>query len=193
MAVGVMVLVIQFTPLDEWAAWPLGSSWTSTDHGVLIVLSGSTTELPGPPPNLMFGQNTYWRAIHAIVAWRHGHFSKLLVTGSGTEESVKPLLIAAGIPESAILIENRANSTHENALFTKPILAGLPGPYVLVTSDYHMYRASRCFKHENIPVETLPAPDYFKRVSNPVDRWPLFCGVAIEYTSIAYYRWRGWI
>ena len=192
-ASGTLVTLITFTPLVQWAAWPLVSSWTNVDKGVLILLSGSTTTFPGPPPNKVIGLNTYWRAIHAIYTWRHGHFSKIVVSGADTAESVKPFLVANGIPADAILVEDRANTTRENALFTKPLLAKLPGPYVLVTSDYHMYRASRCFTHEKIPVETLPAPDLYKRGSIASERWLLFYGLVIEYSSVAYYRLRGWI
>ena len=160
---------------------------------MLIVLSGTTVALPGPPPNLVIGGNTYWRVIHAIAVWRSGHFSKMLLSGEGMAESVKPVLVASGIPESAILVENAAASTHQNALFSKPILAGLPGPYVLITSDYHMYRASRCFAHENIAVETMPAPDLYKRCDSLVERWPLFWELGTEFAAIGYYRWRGWM
>jgi uncharacterized SAM-binding protein YcdF (DUF218 family) len=194
MAVGILALLVTFTPLVHWAAWPLASgAWADVDQGVLIILSGSTTTLPVSPPNKIPGINTYWRTIHAIYLWRHGHFRNVVVSGIDTVETVKPLLVAAGIPERAILVENSAINTHENALFSKPLLAKLPGPYVLVTSDYHMYRAARCFAHEDIAVETMPAPDLYKRASNPSERWILFYGLCIEYGSIGYYRLRGWI
>ena len=193
MIVGLLMLCIVFTPLDEWLGVPLASPWTDVDRGGLILLSGATVEYAGPPPNRAIGYNTYWRTIHAIAVWRHGHFSNILISGVDTEQTVKPLLMANGIPESAILVENRATSTHENALFSRPILAGLPGPYVLLTSDYHMYRAAHCFRHEDIAVETMPAPDLYKRKSNRVERWGIFCGLTIEYTSIAYYHLKGWL
>jgi uncharacterized SAM-binding protein YcdF (DUF218 family) len=141
----------------------------------------------------LIGQNTYWRTVHAIAVWRAGHFSKILVCGHRTEEMVKPFLLAAGIPADAILIENRSETTRENAQFAKPILAGLPGPYVLLTSDFHMYRAARCFEHEGIPVETMPAPDIANRFRNPAERWECFHGMMLEFGATAVYRMRGWI
>jgi uncharacterized SAM-binding protein YcdF (DUF218 family) len=193
LASGALLLAVTFTPLVPWAARPLATPWTDVNHGVLIILSGSTVTYSDPAAKLMIGLNTYWRVVHAIYAWRNGRFQTILVSGDGTGETVKPLLIANGIPESAIVVEGRATNTRENAAFSKPILAGLPGPYVLVTSDYQMFRASRCFAHEGITVETLPAPDLFKRCNIRLERWDAFYQLLAEVSSIAYYRVHGWI
>ncbi len=192
-SLGALLLVVLFTPFVPLAARPLRTNWTSVDRGVLIVLSGSTLSYEGNPPTRLIGLNTYLRTVHAIAVWRSGHFRNILLSGEGVEETVKPLLLINGIPESAILIENKSTTTHENALFTKPILAQLPGPYVLLTSDFHMLRASRCFAHEQIPVETLPAPDLFKRYNTRLERWDAFTQLLTEYVQIAWYRAKGWI
>jgi hypothetical protein len=56
-----------------------------------------------------------------------------------------------------------------------------------------MFRASHCFAHEDITVETMPAPDLFKRCNQRLQRWDAFWELVTEYTAIAYYRARGWI
>ena len=188
---GALLLVVLFTPAVSWGARLVTTRWTDADRGVLIVLSGTTVS--SPDSSLIIGLNTYWRAIHAIAVWRTGHFRTLLISGSGTAETVKPLLISAGIPDSAILVENRSTNTHENALFCKPILTGLTGPYVLLTSDYHSFRAARCFAHEKIAVETMPAPDLLKRCQFWWQRWDSFCQLMTEFAAIVYYQARGWI
>jgi uncharacterized SAM-binding protein YcdF (DUF218 family) len=190
---GALILLITFTPLVPWAGRQLSATWTDTDRGVLILLGAGTVTYPGPEPNQVIGANSYWRAIDAIYVWRHGHFHTLLVAGAHSGETIKPLLITYGIPENAILVEDRSTSTRENVLFSKPILAGLSGPFVLVTSDYHMFRASRCFAKEKIHVETLPAPDLLKRSNTLLLRWQAFWDLAAEFVKIAYYRVRGWI
>lgn len=190
---GGLLLVVLFTPLVPWTARLLSSPWTRVNQGVLIVLSGSTVSYGEARPAQLIGLNTYWRVMHAIYVWRSGHYRTILVSGAGTADTVKPLLMAYGIPESAILVENRAANTHENATFCKPLLATLPGPYVLLTSDYHMYRAARCFAREHIAIETMPAPDLLKRGEFPLQRWDGFCDLAAELTAIAYYRVHGWM
>jgi uncharacterized SAM-binding protein YcdF (DUF218 family) len=190
---GALLLAVLFTPVVPWTAQLLATPWTGVNRGVLIILSGATLTYDEASPRSIIGLNTYWRTIHAIYVWRAGHFSNILLAGAGSAETVKPLLIANGIPEGAIILENRSTSTHENAIFSKPILVGLSGPYVLLTSDYHMFRASRCFAHEDITVETLPAPDMLKRCNARMQRWDLFCQLIGEVTAIVYYRARGWI
>jgi uncharacterized SAM-binding protein YcdF (DUF218 family) len=191
--VGGLFLVVTFTPLVNWMLLPLVPRWTNADHGILVLLSAATTTYESPARSILIGQNTYWRTVHAIAIWRSGHFSKIVVCGLGTEQTVKPLLLAAGVPPEAILIENRSQTTRENAEFAKPLLAGLEGPYVLLTSDYHMYRASRCFQSEGIKVETIPAPDISKRAIHVGERWDCFRNLTNELIAIVGYQARGWI
>ena len=192
-ALGALFAAVLFTPLVPWAALLLPATWTDANHGVLIILSGTSTRYSGSPPASLIGSNSYWRAIHAIHVWRKGHFDNVLLSGSDAAETIKPLLIAWGIPEKDILVENQSQNTHENATLSKPILVGLPGPYVLLTSDYHVYRASRCFAHEGISVQTVPAPDLSKRCTSHLQRWDAFCDLLREFAAVAYYRYRGWI
>lgn len=190
---GVLLLVITFTPAVQWMTRPLTCPWTSATTGTLILLSGPSNTFDGNPPRLVIGDSTYWRAMDAVYIWRYGRFQSIVLSGDGTERTVKPLLIANGIPASAIVVENAATSTHDNVLFAKPLLAALPRPYVLITSDYHMYRASRCFEHAGVKVETLPAPDVLKRTNSALLRWDCFWTVAQEYVKIGWYRAHGWI
>ncbi len=187
-----LLLLITFTPVVRWGA-ELLSSWDSREGEVLVMLTGATIRDPDLSPQAFIGESTYWRAVYAVDAWRRGHYRALLVSGDGARDAVKPFLLAYGVPESAILLENNSTSTRENALFSRPILAGFSGPFVLVTSDYHMYRAVRCFKRAGIDVAPRPAPDLIKR-SNSLDyRWRGFWILTGEFGRILYYRARGWI
>lgn len=192
-SIGGLFLLVTFTPLVSWMLQPIAPHWTSVNRGILVMLSGTTTTYDSPSPSSLIGQNTYWRTVHAIAVWRSGYFDKILVCGLGTEETVKPLLVAAGIPKEAILIENQSQTTRDNVEFAKPILASLNGPYVLLTSDYHMYRASRCFQKEGIKVETMPAPDIWKRDADLGQRWECFRNLLVEFGAIVRYRAAGWI
>jgi len=190
---GTLLLLVTLTPVVPWAAGFLSHTWTDTDHGVLIVLSGDEVEYERTEPRYVIGIGSYWRAVHAIYVWRHGHFDNLLLSGEHSDETIKPLLVANGIPEKAILVEGRSRSTRENALFCQPILANMSAPYVLLTSDYHTYRASRAFAKASVRVETVPAPDILKRSHNLVERWQCFRDLLAEYAAIADYRMRGWM
>jgi uncharacterized SAM-binding protein YcdF (DUF218 family) len=192
-ATGAFFFLVTFTPLVPWAAAKLTTGWTETNRGTLILLSADDVTFPGPEPNRAVGLTSYWRAMEAIYIWRQGRFSKLLISGEHSGETIKPLLIANGVPEDAILVEGRSHSTRENALYCQTMLADLPSPYVLLTSDYHTYRASRAFARANVRVETITAPDILKRTTGRVARWQCFWDLSAEYCRVAYYRFKGWI
>ena len=71
--------------------------------------------------------------------------------GQGSDEKVseaqamKDYLVANGIPESDIIMEDRSTSTLENLLFSKEIMDSYEGRKytALVSSNYHVYRALR--------------------------------------------------
>jgi uncharacterized SAM-binding protein YcdF (DUF218 family) len=190
MACGALLLVVTLTPLVPWTARLLSASWTDVDSDVLIVLVGSGD--PGFSSGPFIGDSTYWRTAYALDVWRRGHFGTILVSGAGGQ-TVKALLIAYGVPDGAILVENHSNSTRESAVFAKPLLAGRLGRLVLLTSDFHMFRASRCFAREGITVATRPVPDILKRSRSLHLRWECFCTLAVEIGKIGYYRVRGWL
>jgi uncharacterized SAM-binding protein YcdF (DUF218 family) len=190
---GALWAVVTFTPVVKWIGARLSTEWSQPEGDVLILLGGGVVAGEGTPTGLILAEGSYWRAVHAIHVWHHAHFRKLLVCGSGAADAVTPFLTAHGIPEDAIIVENHSHSTRENALFAKPLLAGAGGRFVLLTSDYHTYRASRCFAREGIRVHPHPCPDVLKRVKSWRARWDCFFEVSSELSKILYYRARGWM
>jgi uncharacterized SAM-binding protein YcdF (DUF218 family) len=107
------------------------------------------------------------RFIQAVILKQSGKVSHILMTGGNPSlRSTKyreadftlTQLRAIGIPDSCILIENTARNSYENAKFSRWILDSLhlSPPYVLVTSAFHMRRASYIFK--KMGVEVIPYP-----------------------------------
>ena len=64
---------------------------------------------------------------------------------------------------------------------------------MLLTSDYHMFRAHRAFKKAGLEVLPKPFPDARKRASEWTGRWPAFLDLVEETLKIGYYYARGWI
>ena len=75
-------------------------------------------------------------------------------------------LTASGIPPDKILLETNSASTRENALFTAAMIQTLPGTKVLLTSDYHMFRARRAFEAAGLHVVPRPFPDVLKQYNS---------------------------
>lgn len=117
-----------------------------------------------PPDNriradvaIVFGMNDPVRpAQHAAELWHHGTVSRLLFTGGynpklGATEAgeMACLALAAGVPATAVLVEDKARNTDENARFSARLLAEMageddPGPpdtVLLLTIHFHLLRA----------------------------------------------------
>jgi len=192
MVAGALLLAVTFTPIVPWTAAKLTDYWTDSDGDVLVVLSASTVQHEVYPDRSMIGGSSYWRVVHAVWAWQRGHFHTVVLAGPGAEE-MKRFLTAYGVPEGSVSVETRSTSTRENALFVKPLLDRLPrGRIVLLTSDYHMYRAARCFRGAGIEVITRPIPDLLKSSRTLTARWQGFWLLVDELAKILYYRALGW-
>jgi uncharacterized SAM-binding protein YcdF (DUF218 family) len=192
-ALGLLLLVVTFTPIDSWWASRLAGPWNHPEGEVLIILGASPVLQDG-----VIGESSYGRAVYGVRTWRAGGFKWIVVTGGGppghsTAEAMRDFLVAQGIPPERIWLEARSRSTRENALFAKPLLAELPGRKVLLTSDYHMYRAVRVFRKLGLEVFPRPFPDMRKRTESPLERWDVFLELGNETAKIAYYHLRGWI
>jgi uncharacterized SAM-binding protein YcdF (DUF218 family) len=89
------------------------------------------------------------------------------IFGEGPKEAdgMKRLAIQAGVPEAAILLDDRARSTYENAVGTRRLLG--EGSILLVTSARHMPRAAGLFRKQGFAV--TPAPCTYQ-----VRDWPGF-------------------
>jgi uncharacterized SAM-binding protein YcdF (DUF218 family) len=114
------------------------------------------------------------RLMQAVELYKTGRIKKLFFTGgSGSlvyknnKEShmVKKFLVSIGIPDSAIIIEDKSDNTYQNALYSKEILQeNFPdGRYLLITSAFHMRRSMACFYKQGI----IATPYSVDRYSGP--------------------------
>ena len=76
---------------------------------------------------------------------------------------IRRFLLAQGLPEGRVLLEDRATSTRQNALFSLPLARPQPGErWLLVTSAMHMPRSIGVFRGagwpSSIPGRSTTAP-----------------------------------
>jgi uncharacterized SAM-binding protein YcdF (DUF218 family) len=185
--VGLIFLLVTFSPFVSWYAATLGGHWSDDRADVLVVLSAA-----GPNSGVM-DASTYWRCFMAVVFYREHPYRQIIVSGKDSAPGMRDFLVFSGIPADRIVVENQAGDTHENALFTARLLAGTTGRFVLLTSDSHMFRARRSFARAGVTIGTLPVPDVIKRAADYSARPGLFMGEMNETASIVYYWLRGWI
>lgn len=190
----VAIAFFQFTPFVSWYAGKLAGNWTDSDGDVLIVLSAEAQR------DNIIGLTSYWRAVYAVRAWRAGHFRTVVVSGGhvpGVPESlavvIGQFLESNGVPRAAILLENESTTTRENAVNTARLLAHTPGRKVLLTSDFHMFRAARTFRAAGLDVVPRPFPDVGKQANDWKNREYCVFELAGETVRIVGYWLRGWL
>ena len=124
-----------------------------------------------PHPDLGGGADRVW---HAARLYRRGLAPIIILTGGrapGLEsrddiqteaQAMRLVLIDFGVPDSAMVLEEGARNTRENASRTKALIG--EKRVALVTSAFHMPRARALFEAQGLKV--LPFPVDFRVVEN---------------------------
>ncbi|MEQ9299862.1 MAG: YdcF family protein [Cyclobacteriaceae bacterium] len=147
--------------LGWWEVRPVPYQEIKKTYEVGVVLTGMADLERLPDDRLHFNESVD-RINHTIELYKKGYIQKILISG-GSGSVLKPELkeaprlkeyaIKAGIPTEDIFIEPLSRNTNENASFSKSFLDenGFSGStIVLVTSAFHMRRASACFEKQNV-------------------------------------------
>ncbi|MES2891301.1 MAG: YdcF family protein [Bacteroidota bacterium] len=111
------------------------------------------------------------RFIQALKLYKQGYISHILVSGGNGKPGsktfregafVKQELIAMGVPDSVIMVEDRSNNTADNAANANEILKAnkLSPPYLLISSAHHLPRAMLLFEKAGVVTEPFPC-NYF--------------------------------
>ncbi len=139
-----------------------------------------------------------------IRLYQQGKIRKFILSGGSSSVTgrtkpeatyVKPVLLDFGIPDSAIVVEDKSRNTHENATNTAAILKKLnvKGEVLLVTSAFHMRRSQAVFKKAGIAVNPYPVhyisdygrgyflPDWFLPSSEALYRFDMLMKEFVGY------------
>ena len=159
-----------------------GANDTAASADVIIVL-GAGLRQDGQP-----GWALTRRANQAADLWHEGIAPYVLCTGAQAEgfprseaAACRGLLIRAGLPQQAILMEESSRSTEESAIHSRAILDRLELPRVVLVSDsYHIFRANWIFRQHGIHALNSPIPA--SRI-----RYPLFYPYALAREFAAWH------
>lgn len=106
------------------------------------------------------------RLRHALALYREGRVEKILVTGGRSPEDQiseaeagRRWLMAGGVPEADILMEDASRTTQENLAMAMPVLeaAGL-GSALIVSDPIHMRRAMALAARQGLAASSSPTP-----------------------------------
>lgn len=173
----------------------------------IVLLGGGVGGVPATGiwhyPDLNAAADRVW---HAARLYHAGKAPLIIVSGGAMEwhgergseaEAMRELLVAFGVPDSAIRLEDRSRSTRENALYTAPLVG--EHPVLLVTSAQHMPRSLATFRA--VGINAVPAPADFAVIPEPLHLLRLLpnahalhqsTSALKEYLGLLVYRLRGW-
>lgn len=103
------------------------------------------------------------RTRHALDLWRAGRVDRIICCGGvgrhppSEAEVMARILREGGVPEDAILCEDRSVNTWENIAHARAICPDL-GPVILVTDRYHQLRARLIARHLGLRAQSEGPP-----------------------------------
>ncbi len=158
----------------------VGAIDTAEEADVIIVL-GAGLRADGRP-----GWALTRRAQWAADLWHAGIAPYVLCTGAQADgfprseaAACNEILLGAGLPDTAILMEESSRSTEENAIHSRRLLdeLGLERA-VLVSDSYHLLRANWIFRLRGLAAFNSPIP------ANRI-RYPLFYPYSLAREFVA--------
>ena len=127
----------------------------------VIVVLGS-----GVRPDGRASSSLRARTLHAIALYKAGHAPALFLTGGvgrfGPSEAsvMRDLALAAGVPESALVLDETATSTQQSVDNAARVARVRGWRTVLVVSEpFHMLRARRMARDAGLDAYASPAVD----------------------------------
>ncbi|MCA4899862.1 MAG: YdcF family protein [Bacteroidota bacterium] len=130
-----------------------------------IVLTGIGGTDNGPDDRVYFGRGAE-RVTHTLQLYKLGIIKKIVISGGSGKLTEVPKQEAdyladafrlMGVPDSAMVIENKSRNTHESAVEVIKILTNNTSPdrCLLITSSYHLRRSDACYAHEGWKMDTF--------------------------------------
>ena len=188
-------LLSAFTPLANYVA-ALVTVTADTGKADAVVVLGGGAEWPHGE----LSSTALHRSIHGIRLYRDGRAPLIVFSGArgrtppSPSELRRALALACGVPAQAILNDEGATTTHQEA----DRVAGLlrprgAGSVLLVTDPYHMVRARRVFQRAGLAVRPAPANNLPDPAETPQTRLALLSRAIQEILAIAYYRVAGYM
>jgi uncharacterized SAM-binding protein YcdF (DUF218 family) len=209
----VALCVAALSPLGNILLTPLEERFPGMqfpDQGIegIIVLGGSyDSQSHGYLSTIVLTDDTEPMAIMVVLARRYPK-ARIIFSG-GTDPStpgpseaaiVKQYFVSFGIAADRISIEERSQTTNENAQFTANLIHPAPSSHwLLVTSAYHMPRAMGVFQKAGFNVSAFPVGerthgwrDMWWPENTATDNLRRVDIAAHEWLGLVYYHIRGY-
>jgi len=181
----------------------IGSIHQVYDAGIL--LSGGLIASNYPEEDHAWMGRHGDRVLQTYLLYKAGKIRNILITGTSSEavmaagkgetRQAAALLVKWGVPAHAIIYEEKARNTRENALFSARILNEkfASGKYMLITSAFHMRRSAGCFAKAGIKTDIFPADFYGSYYGTTLKSTVIPDPDALAYFSLLWHEWVGYV
>ncbi|MBJ8097445.1 YdcF family protein [Bacillus cereus group sp. N11] len=130
----------------------------ATDDADYIIVLGSKVNGTKPSYSLQY-------RIDKAAEYLKSHEKTIAIVsgGQGKGEDIsealamKQGLMKQNIAEDRIIMEDKSTSTDENITFSKPLIPANMKKGMIVTNDFHMFRAKKIAAKQDLQLEGLPA------------------------------------
>ncbi len=156
-----------------------------TQRDVLLVLGAPLTT------HGKLSRVLHERIAQAAMLWQRGAAKAIIVSGGATRvglpseaSAMAAGLLQAGIPAAAIIVEDQARTTAENATFAAALMQqhGWHTAWI-VTQPFHLRRAVRLCQHAGIAAQAWVIADSLQHAQ------PL---LGLRWTTREYAAWGAW-
>jgi len=183
------------TPFLWFLASPLKISETPQKADVILVFGGGVGETGSP------GKSTIERARYAVYLYKDGYSQNIIFSSGYTyiyndAENMKLFAVSMGVPEKNIILEEKANNSYENVMFSKKILNENKWRSVLLVSSlYNMRRTelvfNKCAKNIKVIYAPVDKTQFYDRTGGV--KFEQIKAIMHEYLGIIYYWVKGYI
>jgi uncharacterized SAM-binding protein YcdF (DUF218 family) len=192
----VVYVLLTATPAAYYYGAPLYVHSDARKSDVIVLLSSGQIDGEWLTPDAA------QRTLGALKLYRDEYAPAIISSGSQIHSGLHQAelqamwLKRAGVPESAILLENRSSRTYESGVQVARLMAqhGWKSA-VIVTSQMDVPRVRLVFQKLGITTSYLAVPEFKKPVGFNYFRSALAFSyhATYEYLGLAYYRLKGWI
>lgn len=156
----ILFCLMIFVGVEGRILWDGHSSSTANGDTILVLGAGLIN-------GDQISASLQYRLDKAIEVHKKTPDTRIIVSGGqGNDETIseaaamKSYLVANGINEELILMEDRSTNTHENFQFSKQVMKekGITSRHItLITNGFHMHRASYLGSLAGFEIERAPA------------------------------------
>jgi uncharacterized SAM-binding protein YcdF (DUF218 family) len=175
------------------------------NYEVGVVLTGGISKAYSASTDQSWLGWTFDRAGQAFQLYKAGKIKKIVISGGmgmflrgdkNNNESLaaRSYLIKSGVPASDIILEPNSVNTRENAVETAKVLRTQfkTNECLLITSAFHLPRASGCFRKAGVVFETYPSAFLQQHETIWIDRF-FPNETSFHYASIVWHEWLGYV